>query len=679
MKTRFYTFLVALLTIVTSAHGWVNTQVTDAGWCVRVTACTNRINAVKAIKQFDELDPTGTTINKLLSNVPCVVLKGAELVDAQQLLFLLTQAEAEAEVVVPINEKNFGGGQWDTVFVRFLSENYDNDDNDGFISYDELASITKLDISEVGMTRVNGLKYFFNLAELDCTHCHNIYTLDTSANHLLRTIRCSRNYMTNDSGSSFGAQKLVDNLPEIDGATGNIYYYDNSQGDEKNEMTPEQVTAAQTKNWRVLRYNATTGQWEDFIQQGIEVSKANFPDDVFRSYVQNDFDIDKNGFLSQAEIDAVKKISVSYKKIANLTGVGYFTKLENLNAAGCMFSSLDLSANTALVYLDCSGNNLTQLSVVKNTKLTSLLCYENKLTSLDLSKNAALEELNCGFNNLTKLDVSKNTKLKRLTCHGNLLTSLDISHNTQLNTLAVCFNHIRARAMYEIVKNLPSAGGEMFVPMAKSITDDGRSITEENVLTKQLATIAFLSGWAPCILDFMAEDETNSIMPYTGSNPDRVMSYTMSDGEVSLMTASPEERDLYYGILNGLFLLGELQAADEIAPYYNKNGKLLFTLSMVNAYTVKVTVAPGVTAADNIHHVLTDDERITLYTRGYDNQDYFDVKQIDLKFGSGVATAISNVQDAATAAPTRYNLSGQRVDSHYRGIVIENGRKRVAR
>ncbi len=244
MKTRLFTILVALLTIVMSAEASVDYSIDQAGWCVKVLSYTNKLDAVRAINNFTESNPdhSGVIMNKSMSSLPCVVLKGADLVDAQQLAFLLTLANAEAVVVLPINKKNFGS-TYDLVFMNFLGDNYDSD-GDGFLLYSEVNSITSLDISGRSMSVVPGLGYFSNLKTIDCTHCHNIYTLDVSKNYELRTIRCSRNYMTNDGGSSYGAQKLVDNLSEIENETGEIYYYDNSQGDEKNDMTEVQVAAA---------------------------------------------------------------------------------------------------------------------------------------------------------------------------------------------------------------------------------------------------------------------------------------------------------------------------------------------------------------------------------------------------------------------------------------------------
>ena len=222
MKARTLTLLVALFSIVLSAQARVNYDITSEGWCVRVQSYTNKLDAVKAIIAFKELEHTGTLTNTMLSEVPCLVLKGAERVDALQLVDLLTHAGAQAEALLPLNEKNFGTTD-DTMFLNFLADNYDSD-NDGFMTYIDVRSMTKISIGGIGMSRAPGLKYFFNLQEIDCTHCHNLYYLDVSQNQDLRIIKCSRNYMT----TGYGAQKLIDYLPTLDDATGTIYFYDNS-------------------------------------------------------------------------------------------------------------------------------------------------------------------------------------------------------------------------------------------------------------------------------------------------------------------------------------------------------------------------------------------------------------------------------------------------------------------
>ncbi len=168
----------------------------------------------------------------------------------------------------------------------------------------------------------------------------------------------------------------------------------------------------------------------------IAINEENFPDANFRAIVAaSDIDKDQDGYLSEEEITAIKKLKVSYKSIADLKGIEYFTSITELKCHGNQLTSLDLSNNMALISLECDHNRLTSLDLSNNMALISLECDHNRLTSLDLSNNTALTKLWCFDSQLTSLDLSKNTALVELYCENNQLTSLDLSNNTALTDL----------------------------------------------------------------------------------------------------------------------------------------------------------------------------------------------------------------------------------------------------
>ena len=173
----------------------------------------------------------------------------------------------------------------------------------------------------------------------------------------------------------------------------------------------------------------------------VTIDETNFPDANFREFVKQ-YDTDKNGSFSQAELGAVTEIVAFLKGIQSLKGVEYFTALESLNVRDNQLTSLDVSKNTALESLNVRNNQLTSLDVSKNTALTELYVGGNQLTSLDVSKNTALTDLHVADNQLTSLDVSKNTALTSLKVHINQLTSLDVSKNTALTDLTVTDNQL---------------------------------------------------------------------------------------------------------------------------------------------------------------------------------------------------------------------------------------------
>ena len=111
---------------------------------------------------------------------------------------------------------------------------------------------------------------------------------------------------------------------------------------------------------------------------------------------------------------------------------------EGVNSIDGVLESLDLSHNTALTELDCSGNQLTSLDLSNCSALTYLDCSYNQLTSLDLSNNTALTELDCTGNQLTTLGLNNCAALTSLNCHENQLTSLDLNNCAALTSLNCC-------------------------------------------------------------------------------------------------------------------------------------------------------------------------------------------------------------------------------------------------
>ena len=177
-------------------------------------------------------------------------------------------------------------------------------------------------------------------------------------------------------------------------------------------------------------------------EESVAINETNFPDEIFRQFVAENFDKDGDGVFSVTEIEAVKKIEVENKSISDLTGLKYFTSLEYLYCSSNQLAALDVSNNTALTELYCDDNQLTSLDVSNNTALTTLSCCYNEIISLDVSKNIELINLYCIWNHLTTLDVSSNTALNYLYCGSNQISALDVSKNVELETLRCNSNQL---------------------------------------------------------------------------------------------------------------------------------------------------------------------------------------------------------------------------------------------
>ena len=226
-------------------------------------------------------------------------------------------------------------------------------------------------------------------------------------------------------------------------------------------------------NWQASA-EETEGSVED-----VAIDATNFPDETFRTYIQENFDTTADGILSKEEREQVTKIDVRSKGISDLTGVEYFTALQWLSCFNNNLTELDVRQNLALQRLQCHYNNLTELDVSQNTALQTLSCYKNNLTKLDVSQNTALQELHCDNNNLTELDVSQNTALQLLACYDNNLTALDVSQNPALTDLA-CFNNTYSIALTGGTFDLSTLPGNFDVSKASNWTNatvDGNTLT----------------------------------------------------------------------------------------------------------------------------------------------------------------------------------------------------------
>ncbi|WP_164905440.1 RCC1 domain-containing protein [Flavobacterium sufflavum] len=280
-----------------------------------------------------------------------------------------------------------------------------------------------------------------NNVALDTLNCNSnkLITLDVSKNINLKRLNCSNNKLTSLNLKNGNNSKLE--IP----FSGFNYNPDLFciQVDNKNYSDA---------NWSTMK-DATANYSDNCPPQNILIS-SEFEDKLIALGIDKD---GKNGSVLSAEILNVKSIDVSNSGITNLSGIEYFMNLESLICKGNLLSSIDLSKNTLLKYLDCSNNPLTALDVSKNILLVELYCdggvsITNKttsakntgtgrLTALDLSNNLFLTKLSCSNNQIVNLNLSKNTILTDVNCSNNNLQNLNLNNSNNTKMLTVNFKN----------------------------------------------------------------------------------------------------------------------------------------------------------------------------------------------------------------------------------------------
>jgi len=348
---------------------------------------------------------------------------------------------------IAIDATNFPDEKFRTVVA---GSDIDKDAN-GYLSDEEIAAVTQLDVREMGIQNLKGIEFFTGLKELLCQN-NELTSLDVSKNTELTRLACGQNQI---KSLDLSKNTKMENLHCAN-----------------NQLTALDVSMMPNL-WRLFCLNNKLTKLD--VTKNTKLTELHCGENQLTS-----LDVSKN--------TALNKLYCYNNQLTSLD-VSKNTALTVLSCGENQLTALDVSKNTALENLYCDSNQLTSLDVSKNTALIALFCNDNQLTSLDVSKNTALVVLNCYNNQLSSIDLSKNTALQDLRCENNQLTSLDVSKNTALIQLVCHGNQIKEDQMQILVNSLPTVtGGKLYVI-------DTSSSNEQNVCTKDQVAIAKGKGW----------------------------------------------------------------------------------------------------------------------------------------------------------------------------------------
>ena len=128
-----------------------------------------------------------------------------------------------------------------------------------------------------------------------------------------------------------------------------------------------------------------------------------FDDANFESFCVNNYDTNGDGAVSFDEAQGVTNMVVCTDEITSLGGIEHFLNLQSLTCSGKTsdsefggsgkLSSIELSHNVRLNYLDCSNNQLQTLDLNDCQTLSTVKCSGNPLLYIDISQNDSIETL----------------------------------------------------------------------------------------------------------------------------------------------------------------------------------------------------------------------------------------------------------------------------------------------
>ena len=443
----------------------------------------------------------------------------------------------------------------------------------------------------------------------------------------------------------------------------------------------------------------------------VTIDETTFPDETFRKWILKQ-SYGKDGVLTEEEIAGIKEIDVAYKEIKSMKGLEYFTAIERLWCGSAELTELDVSHNTALTDLRCSQTGLKELDLSKNTALKWLICHNNKFTTLDLSQNTLLEEMYCYSNDLTSLDLSHNTALRILDCANTNLTTLDVTKNTAL-TLLYCYGNklttidlsknlaLKNLQCYECemttldVTHNPEL--EMLVCFSNQLTSldlsKNSKLTDLGCYRNQLTSLDVSNcpnlKYLECSRNQLsALDVTkNTLLTHLGCNNNQITSLDLSKN------AALENVNVGYNQLTTLDV-SENPAMKQLYCFGNQLTTLDLSknvlLNILDIHSNMISSAAMDVLIESLP-TITEGEKGTIHViYDKDEQNVITADQIAAAYAKGWtpmyfenywrpydATAINAtlMDKGQMMNGNRYNLSGQRVNDSYKGIVITNGKK----
>lgn len=386
-------------------------------------------------------------------------------------LSFLSTAKAQ---IVTIPDANFKAkllaASTSNTTAKNLAGNYFKIDanSDGQIQLSEALSVKQLNINYAAILSLEGISSFTNiqilncqgnlfssldvsvltnLQTLNCGDTQYLSSLNVSGLTNLQTLNCSRSYslpLLNVSG--------LTNLQTLDCSNNNLKSLivsglENLQNLNCSFNLLPTINIIGLANLQTLNCTGNT------------LTSLNVTDLTNLQNLQCDQNLLTS--LDASSLTNLKTLFCGFNQLATLNVSG-LTNLQDLVCENNQLSSLDLTGLINLITLRNQDNLLTSInfnglsnleiivlsfnniSVLNLTGLSSKLkyldCDGNQLSNLDLSGFNNLLGLNISYNNISNIDVSQLTKLEQLYCASNQLTSLNVSGLTALSYLICDYN-----------------------------------------------------------------------------------------------------------------------------------------------------------------------------------------------------------------------------------------------
>lgn len=330
----------------------------------------------------------------------------------------------------------------DSKFEKALVDlKLDKDGLNGSVRLSDVDTVTRLMITNKGITDLTGIEAFKGLAYLNCDsnkisfarfvnlpnligiNCANnkLIGLDFSHNKGLKSLDCSNNSLKS--------------LNICNDSTSKINYLNTKGNPDLYRICVDDRTFA-TSTFSNIDLGV--------VFNDIDCKTGLIPDINFETALTTQ-NVDNNGITGTISlIDTIGIYTLKLKNagINDLKGIEYFINLRNLDCSGNYLKGLDITSLQDMTQLNCSNNKISSLDISLNEGLRSVTCSFNDMTTLLIGTNVGLSYIDCEYNKLGAIDLGKFFSLDTLICENNLISSLNFNTQTNVSYLNIASNKL---------------------------------------------------------------------------------------------------------------------------------------------------------------------------------------------------------------------------------------------
>ena len=318
-----------------------------------------------------------------------------------------------------------------------------NTNGDTEIQVSEAINFTgTIGVANSGINNLTGIEFFTEIVGLQVQN-NGLLSVDLSQNTKLRQLLMEGN--SNLQGDL--DLSMMSDLTDFKGHSTRLTSVNIANGNNRNitrfEVGNSFVTCVQVDP----SFNAYTAQgWSENAQTNYQTSPCSgpstvlIPDNAMKDFLVQNSTININGDneiqLTEAQaqngflgLNARSGPLGGFDRISDPTGIEAFVNITELQSRNNLFTSIDLSQNTALTVLDLEQTPISQIN------LMSIM---------------GLQELNLKNCNLTELDISSLTNLNKIEVQGNGLNRLYLPNAPNLTWLDLSDNELNANTSIDL-------------------------------------------------------------------------------------------------------------------------------------------------------------------------------------------------------------------------------------